>query len=78
MKKFDFIIVGGGIIGMTTARELAFAVQALPYLIRVKLGQEASWAAGGILSSMRPWTENPLQLNCLSMAKYSIRIYEYI
>ncbi len=59
MTKYDFIIIGGGIIGMTTARELAVRGASVALIDKGKLGMEASWAAGGILSSMRPWTENP-------------------
>lgn len=59
MTKYDFIIAGGGVIGMTTARELAVRGASVAIIERGELGREASWAAGGILSSMRPWTENP-------------------
>ncbi len=59
MKKYDFIIIGGGIVGMTTARELAMRDASVAVIEKGELGKEASWAAGGILSSMRPWTENP-------------------
>ena len=59
MTKYDFIIIGGGIIGMTTARELALRGASVALIEKGKLGKEASWAAGGILSSMRPWIENP-------------------
>jgi glycine oxidase len=69
MKKFDFIIVGGGIIGMTTARELALRGASVALLDKGELGQEASWAAGGILSSMRPWTENPVSAELSEQGK---------
>ena len=59
MTKFDFISIGGGIIGMTTARELAVRGANVALIEKGELGKEASWAAGGILSSMRPWSENP-------------------
>ena len=59
MTKYDFIIIGGGIIGMTTARELAVRGASVALIEKGELGKEASWAAGGILSSMRPWAENP-------------------
>ena len=58
MIKYDFIIIGGGIIGMTTARELAVRGASVALIEKNRLGKEASWAAGGILSSMRPWSEN--------------------
>lgn len=58
MTKFDFIVVGGGIVGMTSARELAMQGSSVAIFDRKELGMETSWAAGGILSSMRPWAEH--------------------
>ena len=43
---------------MTTARELAIKGHSVSLFDKGNLNQEASWAAGGILSSMRPWSEN--------------------
>ncbi len=43
---------------MSTARELAVRGANVALIDKGKSGQEASWAAGGILSSMRPWSEN--------------------
>lgn len=57
MKTKDCIVVGGGIIGMSTARELAKKGYSVCLIDSGYLGQEASSAAGGILSSMRPWSE---------------------
>ena len=57
--KYDYIALGGGIIGMMTARELAKRGASVAIFDRNELGMEASWAAGGILSSMRPWAEHP-------------------
>lgn len=51
----DCIVVGGGLIGMLTARELAAAGMRVCVLDRGALGQEASWAGGGILSPLYPW-----------------------
>lgn len=59
MGKNDCIVVGGGIIGMATARELALRGLKVSLFDKGKLGMESSWAAGGILSPMRPWSENP-------------------
>jgi len=56
--KYDFIVVGGGVVGMSTARELAKAKLKVALIDKGELGQESSWAAGGILSSMRPWAES--------------------
>ncbi|ORU91446.1 MAG: glycine oxidase [Cycloclasticus sp. symbiont of Poecilosclerida sp. N] len=52
---FDFIIIGGGIIGLLTAKELQQAGASVAVVEKNSLGQQATWAAGGILSPMRPW-----------------------
>lgn len=54
-KQFDVIIVGGGIIGMLTARSLQTEGLKVAILDKGRLGGEASWAAGGILSPLNPW-----------------------
>lgn len=55
MLKNEVIIVGGGIIGLTSA----YYLQKAGYRIRVfdqsEIGSEASWAGGGILSPLAPW-----------------------
>ncbi|WP_447529882.1 glycine oxidase ThiO [Vreelandella sp. TE19] len=51
----DFLIVGGGIIGMMTALQLADAGQTVCIVERGTCGQEASWAGGGIVSPLYPW-----------------------
>ena len=55
MAKPDCIVVGGGIIGMLTARELALAGLRVRLLERGQTGRESSWAGGGILSPLYPW-----------------------
>jgi glycine oxidase len=59
----DCIIVGSGIVGLLTARELAQAGQRVIILERgEKIGGEASWAGGGVLASLYPWqTPQPVQ-----------------
>lgn len=49
------VIVGGGIIGLLTARELAGSGVAVTVVERGECGQESSWAGGGILSPLYPW-----------------------
>ena len=57
--KYDYIVIGGGVIGMTTSREIAARGATVAVIDRKNVGNEASKVAGGILSSMRPWDENP-------------------
>lgn len=71
----DCIIVGGGIIGMLTARELSAAGADVLLLERARLGGESSWAGGGILSPLYPWRYAD-SVNAL--AKFSQRIYPSI
>lgn len=53
------IVVGGGINGLLTARELAAAGLQVMLLERGRIGQEASWAGGGIVSPLYPWRYAP-------------------
>jgi len=69
MSKKDCIVIGGGIIGMTTARELAMRGLSVSLFDKGKLGLESSWAAGGILSPMRPWSEHPCSAELSSLGK---------
>lgn len=51
MKKFDTLIIGGGVIGLTIARALARrGRQRVAIVEKNSFGHEASWAAGGILA----------------------------
>jgi len=50
MASIDTLIIGGGIIGCSLARELAAAGTRVIVVERNALGQEASWAAAGMLS----------------------------
>ena len=51
----DILIVGGGIIGMLTARELSLAGMKVTIIERGEAGHESSWAGGGIISPLYPW-----------------------
>lgn len=51
----DFLIIGGGVIGMMTALQLADAGQQVTLVDRGECGKEASWAGGGIVSPLYPW-----------------------
>jgi glycine oxidase len=54
-RHFDCLVVGGGLIGMLTARELAQAGLSIGLVERGETGRESTWAGGGILSPLYPW-----------------------
>lgn len=49
------LIIGGGVIGLMTALELADAGTEVTLVEMGDTGQESSWAGGGILSPLYPW-----------------------
>jgi len=51
----DFLIVGAGAIGLTSAQALLQAGYRVVLVERGAVGQEASWAGGGILSPLCSW-----------------------
>lgn len=55
----DITLIGGGIIGMLTAREFHKAGASVAIIEKNQLGQESSWAGGGILLPIYPWRQAP-------------------
>nr|BAL52860.1 glycine oxidase [uncultured Gammaproteobacteria bacterium] len=56
------LILGGGIMGLLCARELSASGWQVKIVDRSAIGQEASWAGGGILSPLYPWRQpEPIQ-----------------
>jgi glycine oxidase len=51
----DCIIIGGGVIGLLTARQLHKNGVDVLLIERGPLGGESSWAGGGIISPLYPW-----------------------
>ncbi len=51
----DCLIIGAGVIGLMSARELAGAGARVTVIERGETGRESSWAGGGILSPLHPW-----------------------
>ena len=72
MKVADVIVVGGGVIGVSIALELAAQKLGVVVLDRQQLGREASWAAAGMLS---PGPDSPDALPLVPLAKESMRLY---
>ncbi len=51
----ECIVIGGGVIGLLTARELHKNGVEVLLIERGLLGGESSWAGGGIISPLYPW-----------------------
>src|SRR5262249_47068798 len=68
----DVLIIGGGVIGLTTAYFLAREGAHVSVLDKSDLGQEASWAGAGILPSGNPKrAQSPLgQLRAPNLALF--------
>jgi len=68
----DILVIGGGIIGLLTARQLVEAGAQVTLVEMGETGREASWAGGGILSPLYPWRypESVSTLVALSQQDY--------
>ncbi len=68
----DFLIIGGGVIGLATAFRLANEGAQVTVIERNLIGAESSWAGGGILSPLMPWQYSPAVTNLcdLSVTRY--------
>lgn len=66
----DVVIIGGGVIGMMTAWQLADAGCSVTLLERGRCGQEASWAGGGIVSPLYPWRYSESVSNLARFAEH--------
>lgn len=55
----EIVVIGAGVIGLTTAASLARRGAMVTVLERGVVGGESSWAGAGILSALPPWGYNP-------------------
>lgn len=55
----DITLIGGGIMGLLTAREFYNAGATVTVIDKGFLGKESSWAGGGILLPLYPWRQQP-------------------
>ncbi|MBE8159173.1 MAG: FAD-dependent oxidoreductase, partial [Betaproteobacteria bacterium] len=67
----DCLVVGGGIIGLMSARVLAMSGADVVLLEQNACGKQSSWAAGGILSPLYPWHYDD-EINALSFESQAI------
>lgn len=72
MKTYDVAIIGGGIIGVNIALELAREKTKVVVLDRRQPGREASWAAAGMLS---PAPDSPRDVALVPLSLRSLQIY---
>lgn len=56
-QQLDILIIGGGISGLLTAQELRQAGREVTVIDQSAIGQESSWAGGGILLPIYPWRQ---------------------
>ncbi len=67
----DCLIIGGGIIGMMSARTLSMAGSRVTLLDQRECAKESSWAGGGIISPLYPWDYSDL-VNDFSIASQMV------
>ena len=72
MKNFDVAVIGGGLIGVSIALELAAEKLRVVVLERQEPGNEASWAAAGMLS---PAPDSPRDAPLVPLSRESLRLY---
>jgi glycine oxidase len=68
----DVLVIGGGIIGLLTARELRLSGAEVTLIEMGETGRESSWAGGGIVSPLYPWrTPEPIT----ALSRWSQGVY---
>jgi len=68
----DVTLIGGGIIGLLTARALVQSGTTVTVIDKGSIGKESSWAGGGILLPLYPWRQDPA---ITQLVKQSLDLY---
>jgi glycine oxidase len=68
----DITLIGGGALGLLTAREFYAAGATVTVIDQGLLGKESSWAGGGILLPLYPWRQ-PYAIS--DLVKQSLSLY---
>lgn len=68
----DITLIGGGIMGLLTAREFYNAGATVTVIDKGLLGNESSWAGGGILLPLYPWRQKQA---ITQLVKQSLGLY---
>lgn len=71
-RSSDVLIVGGGIIGLLSAHKLQQAGLSVTLIDKGLIGQESSWAGGGILLPLYPWRQHAA---ISELVKHSMGLY---
>jgi glycine oxidase len=74
-KASDVIIIGAGVIGAMTARELCAAGLSVTLVDRGPVGGESSHAGGGLLAPLYPWQSS---VPVAALARWSVARYPRI
>jgi glycine oxidase len=64
--KSELVVIGAGALGLATAIGLLQQGRSVTLLEQTAVGQESSWAGGGILSPLCPW-DYPDEVNRLAL-----------
>lgn len=71
-KTADITIIGSGIIGLLTAKELIQANISVAIIEKNRASLESSWAGGGILLPLYPWRQKTA---ISDLVKQSLKLY---
>ncbi|MGH9949590.1 MAG: NAD(P)/FAD-dependent oxidoreductase, partial [Pyrinomonadaceae bacterium] len=72
-RRFDFLVIGGGVIGLSIARELhRSGARKITIIEKGEVGREASWAAAGMLS---PNIETNVGTDLHRLCRESLELY---